>query len=101
MTAGTLLIFWLLIAGASTIVGSYKGRTGTGLLIGLIITACLRPSHAGQVERERGNACRCSARLAAETPPHDRPAQAAVLPPAVCEGSSAAASRFAALVGEA
>ncbi len=58
--AGTFLIVWLLIAGASTVIGSHKGRAGAGLLlglllgvIGLIITACLRPSHTVQVERER------------------------------------------------
>lgn len=60
MTTGTFLVIWLLIAGVSTIIGSHKGRAGAGLLlglllglIGLIITACLRPSHAVQVERER------------------------------------------------
>ena len=60
MTAGTFLILWLLVAGASAIIGSHKGRTGAGLLlglllglVGLIITACLRPSHAVQVEREK------------------------------------------------
>jgi hypothetical protein len=56
---GTLLVIWALSIGAAMIVGSYKGRMGTGALlgvllgvIGVIITACLPATYKVKVERE-------------------------------------------------
>jgi hypothetical protein len=56
---GTLLVIWALSIGAAMIVGSYKGRMGTGALlgvllgvIGVIVIACLPATYKVKVERE-------------------------------------------------
>lgn len=56
---GTLFVIWALSIGAAAIIGSYKGRTGTGVLlgallgvIGVIVIACLPATYEIKVERE-------------------------------------------------
>jgi hypothetical protein len=55
----TILVIWLIVAAASTAIGSAKGRGGTGMalgvflgLLGLIIIACMSATYEVQVERE-------------------------------------------------